>query len=94
MDAVAVHDATSGTLTLFALNRTPEPRRLVAPLRDLGTLRMVARTVLSGPDLDAGNAANDPDRVRPAAGGGALVDGGTLTVTVPGHSWSVIRLGA
>lgn len=94
VDAVAVQDADARALTVFALNRAADAVTFTAPLRDLGPLRVVAHTVLTGSDLDAGNTPDDPDRVRPTAGTGAVVDGGVLSVTLPGCSWTVIRLGA
>ena len=94
VDAVAVHDRASGSVSVFALNRTPDARAFVAPLRDLGPLRVVAHSVLTGADLMAGNTPGDPDRVRPQPGSGAGVDRATLTVTLPGPAWAVTRRGA
>ena len=93
-DAVTVHDAAAGTVTLFALNRGTTPVALEAPVRDLGPLRVTSHTVLTGPDLRAVSTPEDPERVAPRAGSGAVVDGGVLRATLPPSSWTTIRLGA
>ncbi len=92
LEATAVHDAGSGTLTVFAVNRLPAPLPLRAVLRDLDDVRVAEHLVLADADLRACNTAEDPDRVVPRAGTGAAVDGGALTVDLPALSWSVVRL--
>jgi alpha-N-arabinofuranosidase len=92
IEATAVHDAAAGTLTLFAVNRLAEPLPLRAVLRDLDGARVVEHTVLADADIRACNTAEDPDRVVPRPGRGAVVDGGELSADLPPFSWSVVRL--
>jgi alpha-N-arabinofuranosidase len=49
--------------------------------------------VLADEDLLARNTADDPDRVVPHRGTGAVLDDGHLTVGLPPASWNVLRLG-
>jgi alpha-N-arabinofuranosidase len=92
IDAVAVHDAAGGSVTLFAVNRLDRALELEATLRDLGDLAVGEHRVLVDPDLHASNTAAHPDRVVPSPGMEAALDAGRLTVTLPGRSWNVIRL--
>ncbi len=43
-------------------------------------------------DLNAVNSAANPDNVRPQQGSGAKAEGGSLTVSLPPHSYQMVRL--
>jgi alpha-N-arabinofuranosidase len=93
--AAASHDAESGRVALFAVNRhRTGPVRVSADVRAFGPLRVAQHLVLSDGDPRATNSLADPARVAPRAGSGALVDSGTLTVTLPPASWNVLELAA
>ncbi|HEX5149300.1 MAG TPA: alpha-N-arabinofuranosidase, partial [Candidatus Limnocylindrales bacterium] len=92
IELVAVHDATLGSLTVFAVNRAGRPLDLEASLRDLGGLAVVDHRVLSDPDLHAANTADRPRRVVPVRSDGARLIDGRLSATLPPRSWNVIRL--
>ena len=92
IDAVAVHDAAAGSLTLFAVNRIPRPLMLEVELRGLEPLAVDEHRVLTDPDIHAPNTAADPSRIAPRPGANARIDAGRLSVELPPHSWNVVRL--
>jgi alpha-L-arabinofuranosidase len=93
LEATAVLDEAGEALTVFAVNRGEAPLPLEAVLRDLKGSEVTEHLVLTGPDLDAVNTAECPDRVAPTRASGAEVRGESLRVALPGRSWNVIRLG-
>jgi alpha-L-arabinofuranosidase len=92
LEATAVHDAAAGSLTVFAVNRAPEPLWLVAPVRGLDSLSVIEHLTLTAPDLDATNTAERPDRVTPRALDTARLDANTFHAELPPRSWNVLRL--
>ena len=92
IEAVAVHDAESGHVTLFAVNRVERP--LVLEARSAGFDRLVIEEhrVLGGTDLRQSNTADDPLRVTPFTRREATVDGRPLEVELPPYSWNVVRM--
>jgi alpha-N-arabinofuranosidase len=92
LETAAVHDSAAGKLTVFAVNRLAEPLPLRAVLRGLEGVEIEEHVVLADDDLDAANTAEEPDRVLPAAGRGAVVADGVLAVNLPPRSWTVLRL--
>jgi alpha-N-arabinofuranosidase len=93
LDAVAVHDADAGVLTIFAVNRDQqEPLMLDADLRALPDLVLGRHTVIADEDPDAINTAESADRVIPRRLDDLMVDGGRVRVALPALSWSMIRL--
>ncbi|MEO3857842.1 alpha-N-arabinofuranosidase [Acrocarpospora sp. B8E8] len=95
-DVVATHDAESGQVTIFAVNRSEtETVLLDAALRALPGLRIVEHLVLGGVpgELLEGNSADAPERVAPRGGTGAAIDGShLLTAPLPPASWTMLRL--
>jgi alpha-L-arabinofuranosidase len=92
LEATAVHDAAADSLTVFAVNRAPEPLSLVAPVRGLEALSVIEHLTLTAPDLDATNTAERPDRVTPRALDTARLDANTVHAELPPRSWNVLRL--
>jgi alpha-N-arabinofuranosidase len=92
IEAVAVHDAGAGSVTVFAVNRLERPLVLEANLRDIGSLVVTEHRVLADSNMHAANTATDPDRVAPRPGFGARMDAGRPTVELPPRSWNVVRL--
>jgi len=93
LHATATYDDATGDLCLFAVNRsTSEPMPLSVDLRGFGGLQVADYSVLADDDLQARNTADDPNRVAPRRGTGAVLDDGQLTVGLPPASWNVIRL--
>jgi len=93
LKAAAVIDPESGTLKLFALNRSlTEPMTLIVDLRAFGTFRQANASVLRDDDPDACNTQSQPDRVQPQTGATPHLDGTTLTCELPPTSWNRITL--
>jgi alpha-N-arabinofuranosidase len=93
LHATATFDDATGDLCLFAVNRsTIETMPLSVDLRGFGDLQVGEHSVLADDDLQARNTADDPDRVTPRRGTGAVLDDGQLTVGLPPASWNVLRL--
>ncbi len=94
IEAVAVHDAESGHVTLFAVNRVERP--LVLEARSVGFDHLVIEEhrVLAGTDLRQSNTADDPLRVTPFTRREATVEGRPLEVELPPYSWNVVRMSA
>jgi len=92
VDLAAVHDPTTGDLSVFVVDRIGGPVPLTISLHGFGALHLVEHVQLTG-DLAATNTADDPDRVTPVSGAGAHITDETLSVSVPGHSWTMLRLG-
>ncbi|WP_308637666.1 arabinosylfuranosidase ArfA [Paenibacillus silvisoli] len=93
LDAVAVHNADAGEVTVFAVNRhLSEALPFEIDLRSFGDFRVLEHIVLESDDLKAANTQAAPDRVAPHAKGGAAIDGSTVQASLAKASWNVIRL--
>ncbi|GAA4970441.1 alpha-N-arabinofuranosidase [Actinoplanes utahensis] len=98
VDAVATHDASTGDVTLFAVNRdVANPVEFSVDLSAFGAGLTVAEAwTLADDDVYAKNSKDAPERVvlRPIGevpGGSVALDGSTATLTLPNVSWSAIR---
>ena len=94
IEAVAVHDAESAQLTLFAVNRVERPIVLEADWLGFDRLVVEEHRVLGGTDLGLSNTATHPDRVAPFDGRRATAKGRRLEVELPPFSWNVVRMSA
>ncbi|NVK33452.1 MAG: alpha-N-arabinofuranosidase [Rhodobacteraceae bacterium] len=93
LDISGVHDATNGTLTFFAVNRSAdEPLEIDLEIEGFGTAKTVEHTLIKHQDLEAKNTKNNPNNVKPEVGGGAKLSGGKLSLSVPSLSYSMIRV--
>jgi alpha-N-arabinofuranosidase len=94
LDAVATHDADSGDVTVFVVNRDQaQAAALTVAVSAFGTgLRVAESWTLADDDLLAANTAADPDRVVPRPVDDADVSDGVLRATLPPVSWTAIRL--
>jgi alpha-N-arabinofuranosidase len=92
LDVAAVHDAASGGVTLFVVNRSSEPIATTFSLEGFGALSLADHQTLVHPDLKAVNSAEAPDNVAPKAGAGAQIRGDALSATFAAYSYHVIRL--
>jgi alpha-N-arabinofuranosidase len=90
LEATAVRGADG--LTVFAVNRGPEPLAFAARVRDLPELSAAEHVVLADDDLAATNTAERPDRVTPRTVAGAHLEDGVLRAELPPRSWNVLRL--
>jgi alpha-N-arabinofuranosidase len=92
LEATAVWREDRGEVAIFAVNRNVnEPLELVVTLRELDRLA-VQHTTLAGPDPQAANTKEHPNRVEPRLLGAAELDRQRLRATLPPLSWNLIRL--
>jgi alpha-N-arabinofuranosidase len=91
VDAVATHDAGTGAVTVFAVNRSvDEPMLLQVDARAFGELSVVEALTLSRDDPHV--RATPDDSLAPRPNGSATADGGSVLVELPPVSWTVLRL--
>ena len=92
---MATHDAETGALTVFAVNRLlTDDIAIDIDARAFGTLRLAGATQLSNPDPYLKVTADTAGSVSPVANGNAGWNDGSLTVVAPPLSWNVIRFAA
>ncbi|MDP9861547.1 MULTISPECIES: arabinosylfuranosidase ArfA [Streptosporangium] len=88
--ASATHDAATGEMALFVVNRDRRgPCTLEITLPE--DLRPVEHVELTDDDLSAVNSADAPDRVAPRPGTGLSQEGRRASLTLPPVSWSIVR---
>jgi alpha-L-arabinofuranosidase len=93
VDAVATHDEETGSLALFAVNRSQdEPVEVTVDLRGFPGLRVGEASVLADRDRLAANTVDRPDRVRPREHRDVVVDDARLRLVLPPVSWNAVRL--
>ncbi len=93
VDSVAVLGEAGDTVTVFAVNRAPEPAELAVTLNGFGQASVLEHVVLEHPDKDAINTAENPQNVRPHADGRtAVVAGNVARSVLPPLSWNMVRL--
>jgi alpha-N-arabinofuranosidase len=92
--ASATHDAASGHIALFVLNRhLREPMDLHVSLRGIpGEASVTSAWELHHPDLTAANSESDPQQVEPRTLQGIRLQDGRLTARLQPASWNVIVL--
>jgi alpha-N-arabinofuranosidase len=93
LDIAATHDADAGTITFFAVNRHGSETMEAAVALDGFKAKSVEHTLIKHADLEARNTEAAPDTVAPQQGTGARLDAKGLTLTLPPHSYSMIRVG-
>jgi len=90
---VAATRGDGGEVAVFAVNRHRyEPLTVTADVRTGGAATVVEHRVLHEDDPYAVNTADEPERVVPRTGAGAVLADGRLRVTLPPLSWSMLRL--
>jgi len=93
LDIAGVHDGDAGTLTFFAVNRNgTEPMEVDLSLERFGAAKSVEHTLIKHDDLEARNTRENQNNVVPVKGDGATLADGGLSLTLPPHSYSVIRV--
>jgi len=93
LEAVAVWDQASESLSIFAVNRDVESMLSVeADARAFTGYHLIEHITLTHPDLKVNNSAGKPDLITPQTNGNARIDGGWLKASLPRASWNVIRL--
>jgi alpha-N-arabinofuranosidase len=94
LDISGVHDAEAKTVTFFAVNRHPsEALELSLNLASFGgTPRVIEHQAITNADLKLANTLGNQNAVAPKAGSGLKIDGGTLTGSLPAHSYQMIKV--
>ncbi len=92
LDIAGTHDPNGGTLTFFAINRHGTDRMETDLSLEGFAAKSVEHTLIHHIDLEARNTLAAPDTVIPVLGTGARLAGNTLELTLPPHSWSMIRV--
>ena len=93
LDIAGVHDADEGSLTFFAINRHGAETLEADVSLEGFVAKSVEHTIIRHDDLEATNTMAAPDNVAPAKGTGATLGGKGLSLILPPHSWSMIRVG-
>ena len=90
LDVSATHDPESGSVTIFAVNRSGSEALLVEiDLRGIEGATSIEHHVLTGDDLEAVNTADDPDRVLTrAAQPRRIAADDMLSVVMPTAFWT------
>lgn len=94
VDAVATHDADTGELAIFAVNRDQaDPVELTVDLRLFNEdLRLAEACTLTDGDMSATNTREAPDRVAPRPTKQLSIEANTLKAVLPQVSWTAIHL--
>lgn len=93
VDAVATHDAGGSGTTVFAVNRSlTEEVTLEIDTLSLSGITRAEATSLFDDDIHAANTLTDPDRVRPKENTSVELGEGTVRITLPPVSWTVLTL--
>lgn len=93
VDAVATHDADGAGTTVFAVNRSlTEEVTLEIDTLSLSGISRAQATSLFDDDIHAANTLADPDRVRPKENTSVDLGEGTVRITLPPVSWTVLTL--
>jgi alpha-N-arabinofuranosidase len=95
VDAIATHDAETGEVVVFAVNRDQNaPVELTVDLHLFSeTLQPAEAHTLTDADLTATNTLDTPDRVVLQPNEHVSIDGDTLKIVLPRVSWNAVRLG-
>jgi alpha-N-arabinofuranosidase len=92
VDAVATHDAATGTAAVFLVNRSREATSVRIDVGDLGVGNVREALTLADADPYATNTLEQPDRVQLQPNATATVTGGVVTVELPPVSWTALSL--
>ncbi|GAA2200802.1 alpha-N-arabinofuranosidase [Sinomonas flava] len=94
LSAVATHDADSGSVTLFAVNRASDTALpLEADVSAFEGKRLVEALVFASDDPLWCATQEDSSSVLPGPLEGAVLEDGRLTAVLPPVSWAMLRLG-
>ena len=92
LDIAGTHDADAGTLTFFAVNRHATETMETDIALEGFSAKSVEHTLIRHDDLEARNTREAPETVTPARSDGARLGGKGLTLTLPPHSYSMVRV--
>jgi len=91
VDAVATYDAETRRTAVFLVNRSQdESAHVVIDLLALDGIELVEAHTLSDADVTATNTLLDSERVGPVPNTSVVIGDGSVTVTLPPVSWTVL----
>ena len=94
VDAVATHDASTGTSAVFVVNRSQDDDVvLTVDLSVLDATILLDAQTLSDSDVYAKNTLSDPERVGLSRNKSVEIRDGSVLVTLPPVSWTALSLG-
>ncbi|WP_231133962.1 arabinosylfuranosidase ArfA [Motilibacter deserti] len=95
VDAVATHEAESGSTAVFLVNRSLTDEVAVdVEVSHLGDVRIVRAQSLHDADVHAANLRDDQERVGVQDNATARLDGSVMRLTLPAVSWTAVTLEA
>jgi alpha-N-arabinofuranosidase len=93
VDAVATHDAATGAVALFLVNRATDASTTVeVDLTRTGVSRITETVAVWDEDLTAANTLAHPERVRARTDDTAHLDDGRVRIELPPVSWTALSL--
>ncbi|MDL5485486.1 alpha-N-arabinofuranosidase [Microbacterium wangruii] len=93
VDAVATHDAATGSTAVFLVNRSlTEPISVEIDVAHLGAVVVAESHLLHDEDMHAANTLENPERVGVRPNDSATIADGILSVTLPPVSWTALSL--
>ena len=94
VDAVATHDAATGSSAVFLVNRSQDSDvTITIDIAALGAVGVLSAVTLSDADTSAANTLADPERVGLTPNESATIADGAVTITLPPVSWTAVELG-
>lgn len=92
LDIAGVHDSSAGTLTFFAINRHGSEAIEADVALERFAAKSIEHTIIRHDDLEACNTKDAPDNVSPVKGNGAALTSKGMTLNLPPHSYSMVRV--
>ncbi len=87
----AIYNEETLELNLFMLHRGKDTTELELDFRSFGKLSMQEHSILDGPDLDAINDFEHPERVKPRKAQTGTGEGSIFKIQIPAYSWNMLR---
>jgi alpha-N-arabinofuranosidase len=93
VDAVATHDADTGTTSVFLVNRSlTDEAEVVVDVRSLGDISVQSASSIFDDDIHAANTLADRERVGLRPTPTAAIEDGHLRLVLPPVSWTAVEL--
>jgi alpha-N-arabinofuranosidase len=93
VDAVATHDADTGTTGVFLVNRSlTDEAEVVVDVRSLGDISVQSASSIFDDDIHAANTLADRERVGLRPTPTAAIEDGHLRLVLPPVSWTAVEL--
>jgi alpha-N-arabinofuranosidase len=93
VDAIATHDAETGAVAVFLVNRgVDEEAEVTLHLGPLLEGKTVSASTIADGDVYAANSLEEPERVVPQVNERVTVQGGLVTIVLPAVSWTTLTI--